>query len=143
MIIRVDKCSTFDIKNTLTKFVQYLPKLIIDNSLIPVIETGKSFCYLGRYFDYEMSDDKNKLELVSLLTTQMKEIDLKPLHPKNKIVLYSCYVLPKLAWHLTITSISKTWIIENLDSTFEQYIRKWLELPISRTLSNVYQTILL
>ena len=74
---------------------------------------------------------------MSLLTSQMIEIDLKPLHPKNKILLYSRYVLPKLAWHLTITSISKTWITENLDSTFMQYIRKWLELPISGTLSNV------
>ena len=87
-----------------------------------------------------MSDDNHKLELVSPLTSQMKEIDLKPLHPKNKILLYSRYVLPKLAWHLTITSISKTWIIENLDSTFVQYVRKWLELPISGTLSNVYLT---
>ena len=137
MIIRVDKCSTFGIKKALTKSVQYLPKLIINNSLIPVIEIGKSFCYLGRYFDYKMSDYKHKLEIVSLLTSQMKEIDLKPLHPKNKILLYS---LPKLAWHPTITSISKTWITKNLDSTFVQYIRKWLELSISGTLSNVYLT---
>ena len=140
MIIRVDKCSTFGIKKGLTKSVQYLLKLIINSSLIPVIEIGKSFCYLGRYFDYEMSDDKHKLESVSLLTSQMKEIDFKPLHPKNKILLYSRYVLSKLAWQLTITLISKTWITENLDSTFVQYIRKWLELPFSRTLSNVYLT---
>jgi hypothetical protein len=140
MIIRVDKCCTFGIKKSLTKSVQYLPKLIIKNSLIPVIEMGKSFCYLGRYFDYEMSDNKHKLELVSLLTSKMKEIDLKPLHPKNKILLYSRYVLPKLSWHLTITSVSKTWISENLDSIFVQYIRKWLEMPVSGTLSNVYLT---
>ena len=117
-----------------------LPKLIINSFLIPVIEIGKSFCYLGRYFDHKMSDDKHKLELVSLLTSQMKEIDLKPLHPKNKILLYSRYVLPKLACHRTITSISKTCITENLDSTFVQYIRKWLKLPISGTLSNVCLT---
>ena len=140
MIIRVDKCSTFGIKKAFTKSVQYLPKLIRNNSLIPVIEIGKSFCYLGRYFDYEMSDDEQKLELVSLLSSQMKEIYLKPLHPKNKILLYSRYVLPKLSWHLTITSISKTWVAENLDSIFVQYIGKWLELPISGTLSNVYLT---
>ena len=87
-----------------------------------------------------MSDDKHKLELVSLFTNQMNEIDLKPLHPKNKILLYSRYVLPKLSWHLTITSISKTWISENLNSIFGHYVRKWFELPISATLSNVYLT---
>ena len=79
MIIRVHKCPTFGIKKAFTKSVQYLPKLIINNSLIPVIEIGKS-----RYFDYEMSDDKHKLELVSLLSSQMKEIDLKPLHLKTR-----------------------------------------------------------
>ena len=70
----------------------------------------------------------------------MKQIDLKPLHPKNKILLYSCHVLPNLSWHLTITSFSKIWMSENLDSIFVQYICKWLELPISGTLSNVYLT---
>ncbi len=54
-----------------------------------------------------MSDNKHKLELVSLLTSKMKEIDLKPLHPKNKILLYGRYVLPKLSWHLTITQFLK------------------------------------
>ena len=87
-----------------------------------------------------MSDDHHKLELVSLLSNQMKEIDLKPLHPKNKILLYSRYVLPELSWHFTITLISKTWIPENLDPIFVQYIRKWLEMPISGTLRNIYLT---
>ena len=68
MIIRVDKCSTFGIKKALTKSIQYFPKLIINNSLIPAIELGKSFCYLGRYFDFEMTNNEHKLELVSLIT---------------------------------------------------------------------------
>ena len=140
MIVRVDKCSTFGIKKALTKSVQYLPKLLINNAVIPAIELGKSFCYLGRYFDYEMTNDEHKLELISLLTNLMKKIDLNPLHPKNKILLYNRYVLSKLSWHLTITSISKTWISGNLDSLFTQYVRKWLEVPISGTPSNIYLT---
>ena len=84
MIIRVDKCSTFGIRKALTKSVQYLPKLIINNSLIPAIEIGKSFCYQRRYFDFEMTNNEHKLELVALITNLMKEIDFKPLHPKTK-----------------------------------------------------------
>ena len=34
MIIRVDKCSTFGIKKDLTKSIQYLPKLFINNCLV-------------------------------------------------------------------------------------------------------------
>ena len=40
----------------------------------------------------------------------------------------------------TIASIQKRWISENLDSVFKQYIRKWLEVPISGSLSNIYLT---
>ena len=41
-------------------------------------------------------------------------------------------------WHLTIASISKTWITEHLDSVVRGYVRKWLDIPISGTLSNAF-----
>ena len=50
MIIRVDKCSSFGIKKVFSKSVQYLPKLLIDNQLIPPANIGKPFEYLGRFF---------------------------------------------------------------------------------------------
>ena len=51
MIIRVDKCVTFAIKKTLTKSIQYLPKLLINNCPVPTVKIGESFKYLGRFFD--------------------------------------------------------------------------------------------
>ena len=48
--IRVDKCSTFGIKKELTKSIQYLPKQFVNNCLVPCVDTGKSFRYLGGYF---------------------------------------------------------------------------------------------
>ena len=68
----------------------------------------------------------------------MSDIDLKPLHPKNKLHLYSRYVLSKLSWHLTVAPLPKVWIVENIDSIVNKYIRKWLDVPISGTLSNVF-----
>ena len=138
MIIRVDKCSTFGIKKTLTKSVQYPPKLLINNKLIPATEIGESFQYLGTYFHFDMSEKKHKQELITLLEDIMTDIDLKPLQPKNKIILYSRYLLSKLSWHFTIATLSKTWVTENIDSVVNKYIRKWLEIPVSGTLSKVY-----
>ena len=140
MVIRVEKCSTFGIKKALTKSVQYLPKFLINNHLIPMIGIGESFAYLGRYFDFDMSNQVHKSKLISLIEELMSDIDRKPLHPKNKLLLYSRYVLSKLSWHFTVAAIPKTWVIENVDSLVNNYIRKWLELPISGTLSNVYLT---
>ena len=67
MIIRVDKCSSFGIKKVLTRSAQYLPKLLIGNRLIPSIKIGESFKYLGRFFDFDMSDKEHKSELISLV----------------------------------------------------------------------------
>ena len=67
----------------------------------------------------------------------MNKIDELPLHPKNKILLYSRYLLSKISWNFTVSDISKTWICETLDGIASKYFRKWLELPVSATLSNV------
>ena len=140
MIIRVDKCSTFGIKKAITKSVQYLPKLLISNQIIPKITIGESFQYLGRYFDFHMSNENHKTELTTLFNELMTDIDSKPLHPKNKLLLYSRYVLSKLAWHFTVATLSKTWVTENIVSVANKYIRRWLEVPISGTLSTVFLT---
>ncbi|XP_028418767.1 uncharacterized protein LOC114544297 [Dendronephthya gigantea] len=87
-----------------------------------------------------MSDEQHKSELISLVEDLMSVIDSKPLHPRNKLLLYSRYVLSKLSWHFTVTDLSKTWVIENIDSKINNYIRTWLELPISGTLSTVFLT---
>ncbi|CAB3990591.1 Retrovirus-related Pol poly from type-1 retrotransposable element R2 [Paramuricea clavata] len=95
MIVKVDKCSTFGIRKSLTKSVQYLPKLLINNELIPATKIGESFRYLGKYFNFSMSEKEHKQELITLMDDIMSEIDLKPLHPKNKLLLYSRYLLSK------------------------------------------------
>jgi hypothetical protein len=78
-----------------------------------------------------MTNQKHRSKLTSLIDELMYEVDLKPLHPKNKILLYSRYVLSKLSWHFTVATISKTRVIENVDSVVNMFIRKWLEVPIS------------
>ena len=59
-------------------------------------------------------------------------------NPKNKLLIYNRYLLSKLSWHFTLATLTKTWVIENADSIVNQYIRRWLEVPISGTLSNVF-----
>ena len=52
-------------KKVLTRSAQYLPKLLIDNRLIPSIKIGESFKYLGRFFDFDTSNKGHKSELIS------------------------------------------------------------------------------
>ena len=139
MIIRVDKCSTFGIKKSSTSSTQYPPppKLVVNQQLVPPIETGKSFKYLGRYFNYAMDNQNHMSEVLDLLNDLMQKIDSLSCHPKNKLLIYHRFVLSKLSWHLTIADLSKTWVVQNLDNVVSKYVRHWLELPISATLSTL------
>ena len=64
-------------------------KLIIEGNLIPAVKTGDSFRYLGRHFDFNMSNNIHKSELSEITSAILTDIDLLPLHPKNKIALYN------------------------------------------------------
>ena len=86
MIIRVDKCITFGVKKATTKSIQYQPKLFINNQLIPPVDNGNSFKYLGRYFDFGMTNSMHKSKLTAELNKILSQIDLLPLHPKYKIL---------------------------------------------------------
>ena len=137
MIIRVDKCSTFGIKKASTSSVQYLPKLVLNHDLVPTIEIGKSFKYLGRHFNFTMDNHNHMSEVLDIFSGLMKKIDCIPCHPKNKLLLYHRFVLSKVSWHFTIANLSKTWVAENVDNLVSSYVRQWLELPISSTLSTL------
>ena len=108
MTIRVDKCSTFGIKKHSSKSIQYQPKLFISHLLVPRTKIGECFRYLGRYFDFNMSNKKHQSEICDLFSDIISKIDELPLHPQNKILLYSRYLLSKISWDLTITDISQT-----------------------------------
>ena len=69
MIIRVDKCITFGIKKFSSRSLQFQPKLFINTRLLPVVKNGESFKYLGRYFNFEMNNDKHKPILNRLFST--------------------------------------------------------------------------
>ena len=134
MIIRVDKCHAFGMKKVNTLSKQFQPKLYINNEQIPPVKKNDSFKYLGRYFDFNMSNDKHKENLINNTKDLLAAIDVLPIHPRNKLLIYHRYLLSKLSWDLTVADISITWVKQSLDSIVNQQVRFWLEIPISGTL---------
>ena len=84
-----------------------------------------------------MTNQEHKSDLLSSLSNMLKQIDSQPLHAKNKLRLYHNFLLSKISWNLTVADLSKTWVVENLDNLVSKYIRQWLDLPISATLSSI------
>ena len=125
MLIRPDKCHTFGMRKYNTKSIQYSPKVCINNVLVKSLKKEESFLYLGRYFDFNVSDQEHKNELTSKLKEYMGKIDSLDIHPRNKMLIYQRYILGKISWHLTVPKISTTWIKENLDNIVSNYMRSW------------------
>ena len=75
MIIRVDKCITFGIRKSLAKSIQFQPQLLICSALVPQVKANESFRYLGRYYDFGMSNEVHKNELISTVTETISQID--------------------------------------------------------------------
>ena len=80
MIIRVDKCHSFGMKKFISVCKQYKPKLYVGKEMIPPVEIGKSFTYLGRHFNYAMNDQSHKDEITEKFGYLMKSINEMPLH---------------------------------------------------------------
>ena len=84
-----------------------------------------------------MNNDEHMSSLKSSFSNLLSDIDSLPILPQNTLRLYQPYLLSKASWDFTVTNISKTWVIQNLKNIISRYIREWLELPISATLSGI------
>ena len=124
----VNKFITFGINKSATSSVQFLPKLTLRVTNLK---------YLGRYFNVDMDNNNHMSTLLSTIKDLMIKTDNLPCHSKCKLLLYHRFVLSKLYWHLAIADLSKTWVIDTLDNIVTSYVRKWLELPISATISSL------
>ena len=105
----------------------------MNNKPINAVEENESFKYLGRWFSFSMDNSEHKKELRETLEKKLDIIHKLPLHPKNKLWLYSNYLIPKLCWNLTIADIDITWIKQNLDLLCHNYFRRWLNIPAAGT----------
>ena len=73
MIIRVDKCHSFGIKESGTSSKQFQPNLFVNNEIVPPVKQDKYFTYLGRHFDYKITNNQLKDDLLSGTKNIMKK----------------------------------------------------------------------
>ena len=123
----------FSVKKVLPDLCISNPNSLSTLELLPVVNSGISFKYLGSYFDFEIDNEKDTVHLKSPLLDMMNLIDSLCILPKNRLLPYQCYILSKFSWHLTV-AICQRWVIEHLDNVVIRFVRQWLDLPISTTL---------
>ena len=69
-----------------------------------------------------MDDKYHKVQIQSCLLNMLQRIDSFTMLPSNKLLLYHRWVLSKLSWPLTVTNLSKIWVVENLDSVTTRFL---------------------
>ena len=88
MTIKASKYHSFSICKKDTTSTQYKPKLSLDDALVPPVKLDDNFTCLRNHFDFKISDDKHKRELIETINDPIEIIGKFPLHPKNKLKIY-------------------------------------------------------
>ena len=137
LYIRVNKCHTFGMKKFASRVVQYPPIIKISGQLVPPIEDGESFIYLGKQFNFKMDCSNIKVEILDELQAYLKKIDILPINPFYKIRVVQRYVYSKFCWRFSVYPLTISWVRSHMDSLISKYIRKWLQIPISGNISHL------
>ena len=137
MIIRANKCPSFEIGKRGSTSVLLKPKVFINGDISKSVDLGQSFQNYGRWLNCEMDNQGEKELLIEISSQVLNQIDSLPLYSKNRILLSSCYLMSKRSWHLTIADIEQAWVTNQLDSVPHAYIQRWLKIPAFGTLSTI------
>ena len=89
MIIRVDNCSTFEIRKSSTASI--LPKFFLNQVIVRTVDIGKSI----EYFNFSMDKIDHMSAVLQLVTDLMSKLDESPCQLKSKLLLYHRFVLSK------------------------------------------------
>ena len=79
---------TFGITKTVTRSVQFKPKLFLVREQVPTVDMDKSFKYLVRWYNFEMDNAEQKANVIQVTNDILMKIDSLLSHPRNKILLY-------------------------------------------------------
>ena len=89
MTICIDKCKTFGVAKIGSTAKQIYPKLFVNGEIITTLKEKESFKYLGRYYNFDMSNENHKIILIEEVEDILIFIGRLPLHPKHKLDLYN------------------------------------------------------
>ena len=135
--IRVEKCHTFGIKKSSTASVQYQPRILVNNKPIPPTDIDDNFTYLGKDFNFNMSNDHIKSDLINYVSDVLIKCHSLPLTPLNKLSVIQRYVYSKLRWKFSIYDLTETWVVRNIDNQISKFVRLWLRLHAGANLTHI------
>ena len=102
----------------------------------PISAIGEDFCYLGKLYNFEINASNGAKELISdKLKALLIATNKLKVRPQTKLKILRLYVHSQLVFYFKVYDLPSTWIENALDALCVQYVRDWLETPISSCVS--------
>ncbi len=133
LIIRPDKSFAYAASQRGGRYQQIQPSLTINGVDIPTIEQGGFMTYLGRRFSFASDAEQAKKIATDCVHEALDLVGKLPISPLLKCHALNLQLRAHLSFPLSHYSLSKTWIVANLDNLITGQVRKWLDLPPSAT----------
>src|SRR6218665_2593077 len=139
MALRIDKCISFGMRKQEGSYQQYRPNLTINDEIIPALELGSSFKYLGKLFGFERDLTEEKAHLMDQLTSYLNTISHLNIKVQLKLRILRAYIPVQLNFDLRIYDFSYTWVEQKLDAATINAVNEWVELPNGTCTSELLQ----
>jgi len=131
MTIRLDKCIAFGMMNEKNAYLQIKPLLTLNAGNIFTVPIDGQFTYLGRRFSFDLNHESVKQSLKNKLELLLKVTDSLKIKTQTKLRILSLYIHSQMLFELKLYDFPLTWVEQTLDAMCFNYIRDWMEMPIS------------
>ena len=124
MAAKVPKCQCMSLQSS-TGVVRD-PQLHLGG--VPIPCTLDPVRFLGLNVHVRRTTSLSKNTILSKLDAMMKAVDKTPTTRRQKLLLYSRAVCPRLTWPLLIQEFPTSWVVKQLDSITTCYLKRWAGL---------------
>ena len=121
MVAKIPKCQCLALQAPTGKLVD--PHLSLNG--VPIPFSADPVRFLGMQVQVPRNESSAREAVLSRLQAMLTSIDETPLTRKQKLLLYSGGVCPRLTWPLLIQECPTTWMDRQVDSLVTRYLKKW------------------
>ena len=134
MAAKVPKCQCLSMQGSSGRLAD--PHLTLNG--VPIPFSSRAIRFLGMQVQVPKNHTAAREAILTRLQEMLVAIDQTPLTRKQKLLLYSGGVCPRLTWPLLIQEFPSTWMDRHVDSLVTVYLKRWSGLGKSANTALLY-----
>ena len=134
MVAKIPKCQCLSLQGSTGRLAD--PHLTLDG--VPIPFSTDAVRFLGMEVQVPKNNGAAREAVLSKLQVMLMSIDETPLTRKQKLLLYSGGVCPRMTWHLLIQEFPTTWMEQQVDAMVTRYLKRWSGLGKSANTALLY-----